>query len=60
VDSVKQSDEKQTLLDEIAEVELDVMKARKYLTADLELLILRMELESKERILNCIRRATKK
>lgn len=60
VESKVDANEKQELLDEIAEVELDIMRAKRKLTPELEMLILQMELESKERILNCIRKATKK
>ncbi len=52
--------DRQILLEEIAEIDLDIMRAKKNLPIDVELLILKIELESKERILNCVRQATRK
>ncbi len=50
-------EEKTELLDDIAALDLHIAKAKRQVELDLEVVILGMELEAKERIWNCLRLA---
>jgi hypothetical protein len=53
-------EERNELLDDIAALDLHIAKAKRQMELDLEVLILGMELEAKERIWNCLRLAASK
>jgi hypothetical protein len=54
------AEEKNELLDEIASLDMQIVRAKRHLEPELEVVILRMELEAKERMWNCLRVATTK